>query len=303
MQGAKQCLQTFLRTILPNITNNDIKQRRIRCFGHIINLSARAFLFGKNPDAFEVEDAMNISLERHLEKSEAWRKQGPVGKLHNIATWIKRSPQRIARFKKVSQGLEAEFQPASHEDGTTRVLGIIVGNATRWNSTLYMIRRGLKVRDALRMFISKLDRNGDVSKRVPHEDRLSNDDWLILAEIADVLTPFEELTIWLQSQAKNATHGSVWETLPAIEQDEYETYISSRPVACDHPLEWWRANQSIYPKLAQMAFDLLSIPAMSAECERVFSQAKLALGQQQNRMTEDTLEAIQCLKNWNGGAG
>jgi hypothetical protein len=81
-------------------------------------------------------------------------------------------------------------------------------------------------------------------------------------------------------------------------KDEYEFYMSSKPVTCDHPIEWWRANQSTYPKLAQMAFDLLSIPAMSAECERVFSQAKLALGHQRNRMSEDTLNAIQCLKHW-----
>ena len=80
--------------------------------------------------------------------------------------------------------------------------------------------------------------------------------------------------------------------------DEHEAYMSSRPVACDHPVIWWRANQSTYPKLAQMAFDLLSISAMAAECERIFSQAKLALGHQWNRMTEDTLTAIQCLKHW-----
>jgi hAT family C-terminal dimerisation region len=74
--------------------------------------------------------------------------------------------------------------------------------------------------------------------------------------------------------------------------------MDSRPVPIDHPIEWWRANQLLYPKLAQMAFDLLSIPAMSAECERVFSQAKLALGPQRNKMIEATLNAMQCLKNW-----
>jgi len=42
-------------------------------------------------------------------------------------------------------------------------------------------------------------------------------------------------------------------------EDEHETYMSSRPVTYEHPIEWWRANLSTYPKLAQMAFDLLSI--------------------------------------------
>ena len=36
-------------------------------------------------------------------------------------------------------------------------------------------------------------------------------------------------------------------------------------------LEWWRGNVKEYPILAQMAFDIFSIPAMSVEPERVFS--------------------------------
>ena len=70
-----------------------------------------------------------------------------------------------------------------------------------------------------------------------------------------------------------------------------------------NPIAWWREQQATYPKLAQMAFDVLSIPAMSAECERVFSQAKLVVNDTRNRMTNDTIDAIQCLKNWtNQGA-
>jgi hypothetical protein len=38
-----------------------------------------------------------------------------------------------------------------------------------------------------------------------------------LAEITDILKLFEKLTIALQSKAKDATHGSVWEIFPAIE--------------------------------------------------------------------------------------
>ena len=80
--------------------------------------------------------------------------------------------------------------------------------------------------------------------------------------------------------------------------DEYEAYVALKPVPVDNPIEWWRDHQTTYPKLAQMAFDLLSIPAMSAECERVFSQAKLAVNHQRNRLLETTLDALQCMKNW-----
>jgi hypothetical protein len=52
-----------------------------------------------------------------------------------------------------------------------------------------------------------------------------------------------------------------------------------------------------------MAFDLISIPAMSVECERVFSQPKLVVNDKRNRMTDDTIDAIQCLKNWTSQGG
>ena len=38
-------------------------------------------------------------------------------------------------------------------------------------------------------------------------------------------------------------------------------------------LQWWRMHADEYPVLARMAYDILSIPATSAEIERVFSQA------------------------------
>ncbi len=37
-----------------------------------------------------------------------------------------------------------------------------------------------------------------------------------------------------------------------------------------HPIRWWQANEGEYPKLAQLAY-MFSIPAMSAEHERIFS--------------------------------
>ena len=83
-----------------------------------------------------------------------------------------------------------------------------------------------------------------------------------------------------------------------VDVDEYEAYISSPAVPTSDVIGWWRDHQTTYPKLSQMAFDLLSIPAMSAECERVFSLTKLTITSQRNRMTDLTMEAIQCMKNW-----
>jgi hypothetical protein len=47
-----------------------------------------------------------------------------------------------------------------------------------------------------------------------------------------------------------------------------------------------------------MAVDLFSAPAMSSECERVFSQAKKLVTDERNRLAADTIEACECQKNW-----
>ena len=63
-------------------------------------------------------------------------------------------------------------------------------------------------------------------------------------------------------------------------QDELEQYLKSpkltlltREANWNFDLiAWWRANETVYPTLARMAYELYSIPSMSAEVERVFSR-------------------------------
>jgi hypothetical protein len=52
--------------------------RRIRCFGHVVHLVAKALLLGKDDTSSAIEE--EIDAEAH----EAWTKRGPVGKLHNL---------------------------------------------------------------------------------------------------------------------------------------------------------------------------------------------------------------------------
>ena len=65
-----------------------------------------------------------------------------------------------------------------------------------------------------------------------------------------------------------------------VVQDELEQYLKAPPLAVSTQeadlsfdlIAWWRANETIYPTLARMAYELYSIPSMSAEVERVFSR-------------------------------
>jgi hypothetical protein len=47
-----------------------------------------------------------------------------------------------------------------------------------------------------------------------------------------------------------------------------------------------------------MALNILSIPAMSADPERLFSGAKITISDRRNRLGIYTIEALECLKSW-----
>lgn len=46
--------------------------------------------------------------------------------------------------------------------------------------------------------------------------------------------------------------------------------------------------------------DILSIPEMSAEPERLFSRAKITITDRRYRLGSDVIEALECLKSWSG---
>lgn len=89
------------------------------------------------------------------------------------------------------------------------------------------------------------------------------------------------------------------QTLPNFE-DEYARYCNSDITYDVEPLAWWmeKTQQTSYPNLSKMALDILSIPAMSAEPERVFSEAKQTITDNKNRLGIEIISAFECLKSW-----
>jgi hAT family C-terminal dimerisation region len=82
--------------------------------------------------------------------------------------------------------------------------------------------------------------------------------------------------------------------------DEYESYCNEKPLpkAPPHLIQYWNRQAVNTPSLAQMALDLLAIPAMSAECERVFSSTKILISDHRNRLKDDIIEANECVRYW-----
>jgi hypothetical protein len=84
---AIRCILTDLR---PDIKDPD--SRRVRYLGHIINLAAKAFLFGKDADAFKEESYTKKELSKLKAVRELWRKKGPLRKFHNTICFIRKTP-------------------------------------------------------------------------------------------------------------------------------------------------------------------------------------------------------------------
>ncbi|KAJ0126353.1 Uncharacterized protein HZ326_30544 [Fusarium oxysporum f. sp. albedinis] len=152
----------------------DPKVHRLRCQGHIINLAAKAFLFVTDNEKLEIDDpgVHNVTL-KHIE---AWRKKGPLGKIHNFVIFIQRNVQRSQKFLTIS-----------HNRKLAR------DNDTRWSSWYNMLRVALNLRDAIDGYFNKcmeLDCAGD---------ELSSEDWIILEKIKSFLEKLKMTTKALES--------------------------------------------------------------------------------------------------------
>ncbi|KAG7403467.1 putative AC transposase [Fusarium oxysporum f. sp. rapae] len=202
------CVRALLKMFNPRASPTGLEglegERRIRCVGHILNLSAKAFLEGDSSDIFDSHIAeKDQKKERELLRE--WRKRGPIGKLHNLVYWIRRNPQRRELFLsitsgKVDQSIMAELG-VWFVDDTLKGLMVKADNDTRWNSVYLMVHRALRLRDIIDVFckLSLLDPKEE--KRVSAEDVLSCEDWVVLAEIIEILQPYLTYTKHFEGRA------------------------------------------------------------------------------------------------------
>ena len=101
-------ITAILRELRPDL---DMYSRRGRCLGHIINLAAKAFLFGTDVEAFEnvvkqIDEDTEFDSKVMKNAQAAWRKKGVVGRFHNLTVFVRSSPQRREAFKRCVVGDE-----------------------------------------------------------------------------------------------------------------------------------------------------------------------------------------------------
>jgi hypothetical protein len=179
------------------------EDHRLRCFGHILNLSVRAFWFGERGSKTRQQGIYEMIVVDE-EKEEAdefatWRKIGPWGKIHNICCYIRSSTERKERFRK------AGAQKMVTEE-----------NATRWNTGYTMLKTALELQDHLEIFCN---RHPDLKN-----DVLNEKEWQQLAAVLEILKPFFDATKRMERRTI-----TIAEVIPRLDflTSKYRLVISS----------------------------------------------------------------------------
>jgi hypothetical protein len=79
---------------------------------------------------------------------------------------------------------------------------------------------------------------------------------------------------------------------------EYSPYVYGEPLYNDRAVIIANLPRQHTVAGAAMAYDFLSIPAISSECERVFSSCAKQTTAESSRLSGDTLAHQECLSNW-----
>jgi hypothetical protein len=215
----------------------DPAERHVLCIGHIINLVAYEILFGSDVKAFELELENNVTAE--VVELATWRRKGPIGKLHNLIRYITHLSKRRDKFFSIQELYLKSLRelPERHK----QPLNLVHDNVTRWNSWYDAAERAVILRPCIDEFVDAelLDynvkltrcagRSQQSTKRPPKEasllyDKLSSNDWSIIASYLAILKPCKSATMKLQGNVNTTTkHGKavkagIWQVLPIFDE-------------------------------------------------------------------------------------
>jgi hypothetical protein len=161
----------------------DASHFRVRCIGHIINLVAQDFLHIRDTG---FEDLTNEYQELSDSELKEWANDGPIGRIHAIIVYIRRSSQRSQNFLRLSGGKH-----------------LVQDNSTRWNSYEKMISTAIRLRKHIDDYIGMYGL-ADLDQSI-----LTEDDWTMLEQVqkpfffgSDVYSNFTSLQISYDTSKK-----------------------------------------------------------------------------------------------------
>ena len=145
----------------------------IRCLAHIINLVVQDILSSLKSITSEEADSMCESIQR--QEMEVTPDKSVLERLSIFAVWVSRSNQHRTRWKEMCRfrGLDDKFIQRDVK--------------TRWNSCYRMVKDALEAREQIDRFIGLEHQLPPFSLR----------DWERLQQIAILLEPFDDATLFL----------------------------------------------------------------------------------------------------------
>ena len=101
------CCATLVKSLRPE---EPVTARRSRCFGHIVSIAAKAFIYGRKAEAFiaEAEQVLTLSNRDQAavqEEMKLWRTRGSFGKFNNVVKYIRASPLRRQKLEAILRAL------------------------------------------------------------------------------------------------------------------------------------------------------------------------------------------------------
>jgi len=184
-------------------------KRHVLCMGHVINLVAHKVLFGSDVESFEHELEHAVTAE--AVELAAWRRKGPIGKLHNIIRYILYSSERQDAFLALQT---TALELSEDVENIPRApLRLIRDNVTRWNSWYDAAVRAIELRDIIDEFtdaelvdykqrLARHERRSQAQKDTPKapsllHDKLHPDDWHVITTYVAILKPCKQATMKL----------------------------------------------------------------------------------------------------------
>ena len=180
-------------------------QRYVRCYGHILNLVVKVFLYGKKSSHLATNMEERRTIEKENKDLEQWRKVGPVGRLRNIIVWVRGSPQRRESF---SQVVHTMFGNSTH------ARELILGNVTRWTGDHDALKRAVCFKEAIDFQVQRAIHDNPQISLI--HDQLSSNDWEFLKGVLEFLAPFRDETLLLEGNRKQGALHDVYPSLEAI---------------------------------------------------------------------------------------
>jgi hypothetical protein len=183
----------------------EITARRLRCIGHIINLSARSLLDPSRSELVIAAEELEIDELIKDRDADAWQSIGSLGKLHRLIKYVLASPQRREEFGEIKGGrkvIEFDhlgvscFYPYFVKFTNDFLKQLLVDNATRWNSVYRMLDRALTIKERLTRFVRI--HKPDIDGYNPQKDRITAADWIFIERLRDALGSFEAATLQTQ---------------------------------------------------------------------------------------------------------